>query len=111
MLFLSTLISDLRSVRLPAVAAARPSVRLSLTDQWNRLVALVSEPIERTQAGLRYHSAAENQIDAATYALNEIAKDLAAVMRQPIPRPAMAIRRVPRAMLIHERHRLAAVAA
>jgi hypothetical protein len=72
----------------PARALPRAAHRLTLDDQWSRLIDLISRPIERTSAGHNLHVAAGNQIDAAAYALNAILDDLSSVMPLPAHRPA-----------------------
>lgn len=79
--------------------AASPDPRLlarvSLDDQMRRLDGLMSASLERTAQSCRLHTAAEDQLDAASYALRELMKDLSAVMSIPPLRTGAELYRMP----------------
>lgn len=97
-----------------APPALRPTARvyatprLTLADQWQKLVTFLSGVIDRTAASNRYHQAAENQIDAAVYALNDIMRDLSEVMTLPPRRPATPVLHLQPMAAPRQRHRLVA---
>lgn len=77
-----------------ALAPAAPQ-RLALDSQWSKLCAFLSASHDRVNETRRFHSAAEDQLDAAAYALGELVDDLAAVMAMPPRQTGPAIYRLP----------------
>lgn len=77
-----------------AAAPAAPQ-RIALDSQWSRLCAFLAASHDRVSETRRYHTAAEDQLDAAAYALGELVDDLAAVMVMPQRQSGPAIYRLP----------------
>ncbi len=78
------------TLRLPsfssAVALPAASVipdRLSRDAQWDRATGVVTQAIARVEAVHELQSAAEQQLDAATYALQRLFAELSGVMTLP----------------------------
>lgn len=94
----------------PAAMPASPAPRLGAEDQWSKLVGIVSSSIDRAAISQRCHIAAENQLDAAAYALSTLMDDLAAVMTLPARRPGTAVVRLQPAVVVTARRKVAAAA-
>jgi hypothetical protein len=111
--FLSLLIERFTR-RSPTVAPiARPVVAaspLSLDEQMSRLMDQVSSSRERSSNSGRYHATAEDQLDAAAYALKELIKDLSAVMTVPAVRSGAALYHLPAAPAVPPAQRRASAA-
>lgn len=82
-----------KKARTSGAAPATTALRLTLDEQWTKLMGIVGASIDRTAASQRYHSAAEDQLDAAAYALGELMDDLAAIMILPA-RPSATLYRL-----------------
>lgn len=95
--FLSFLIERFIRPAQSALAPVRPAPasRLSLDAQMMRLADAVAASHERSTNSGRYHAAAEDQLDAAAYALKELIRDLSAVMTVPTARAGAALYHLP----------------
>ena len=85
------------TLALPLVATPATAIRarMPLDQQMARVADVVSTSLERSAVTSRYHTAAENQLDAASYALKELMKDLSAVMSFPAAKPAATLHQLP----------------
>lgn len=93
--FLAKFLRRFISVSAPAVSAPAPTQRLGLDTQWAKLCAFLTASHDRVHETRRYHTAAEDQLDAAAYALGELVNDLATVMTMPARHVGPAIYQLP----------------
>ena len=94
----------------PIGRPAAPALPLSLDEQMSRLMDQVSTSRERSINTGRYHATAEDQLDAAAYALKELIKDLSAVMTVPAVRSGAALYHLPAAPAVPPARRTASAA-
>lgn len=111
MSLLTLLIARFSANRRPAPSpVSSVQARVPLNDQMSRLEGVISASIERSALSGRYHTAAEDQLDAATYALRELMKDLSAVMPIPSLHTGAALYQLPVAAATDRRARVSAAA-
>lgn len=91
----------------PPVVPASPQ---SLDEQMSRLLDQFSSSRERSFNTGRYHATAEDQLDAAAYALKELIKDLSAVMTVPAVQSGAALYHLPAAPVVAPARRRASAA-
>lgn len=80
---------------LAAAPAIIPATPLSTDAQWSRVTGIISTSIDRTAVTQRYHAAAEDQLDAAAYALKDLIRELSDVMTVPAARSGVALYHLP----------------
>lgn len=100
-----------RKVPVVTAPSVMPATHLSTDAQWTKLAGIVSTSIDRMAVTQRYHAAAEDQLDAAAYALSNLLEELAAVMVLPARHPGMAVVRIKPAPHVITARRTVAVAA
>ncbi len=108
--FLSFLIERFSRSSQALAPIVRPVAPLSLDEQMSRLMDQVSSSRERSINTGRYHATAEDQLDAAAYALKELIKDLSAVMTVPAVRSGAALYHLPAAPAVPPARRTASAA-
>ncbi|MDO9382340.1 MAG: hypothetical protein Q7T86_05690 [Hyphomicrobiaceae bacterium] len=113
MSFLSFLIGRFTRSSQTLAPAGRFAVHaspLSLDEQMARLTDQISVFRERSFNTSRYHATAEDQLDAASYALKELIRDLSAVMTVPAVRSGAALYHLPAAPAVPAQPRRASAA-
>lgn len=89
---------------------ARAATRLSAEEQLSRVSLIARASLDRARTSSRYQAAAEIQLDAASYALRELMRDLATVMTLPERRAASLYQLPPAPARVLARRRVAAAA-
>lgn len=78
-----------------------PPARLTRDDQWSRTTRVITESIARVDEVQALQRGAEQQLDAATYALQRLFAELSGVVRAPLG-PAIGSDDAPAAAVVHQ---------
>lgn len=87
--------------RTVASDAGPPPGRLTRDDQWSRTTRVITESIARVDEVQALQRGAEQQLDAATYALQRLFAELSGVVRAPLG-SAIGTDGAPEAAVVHQ---------